>query len=177
MNKFQYICGLLILILGTIVGLLLGNVMLAVICVVGGFVLISLSELVRLVQEMNHKMLGVPLTKDQITTIIQHSRHYYVYSQDLDVHPDPGTAYTFIVLDGEHYIRARVFLPYIRQQEFEYTFTLPDRDPVVMHCSNDYYKGVDLFGSYDQVIVKLSALGLKWTVLKDTLRIHNPKNA
>lgn len=167
MNILQSIIGLLILIFGTVAGVYSGNLLILIISFTSGFLLISLSKMVDNLTDINHKLLGLPFTTSQLNTILKYSPQYFVESSTLDVYPDNETLYPLINLENEFYIRAKVFYKYLSQNEHQYTFSLPEKEPIVLNCSSSYYQGVDLFQYGEQVLVKLSVLKLNISIYKD----------
>lgn len=172
MNILQSIIGLLFLVIGTIVGIAMGNYLVLIICITSGFLLISLSRLVDNLTDINHKLLGLPFTTSQLNTILKYSSKYYVESSTFDVYPDNETLYPLINLENEFYVRAKVFYKYLSQNEHQYTFSLPEKEPVVLNCSSSYYQGVDLFQYGEQVLVKLSVLNINTSIYKDRVILN-----
>jgi hypothetical protein len=169
MTTVQSMIGFLILVFGAFAGITSSNYFVLISSIVGGCVLISLSRLIDINKDASHKLLGIPLTKSQINTIINHSPNFSVESSFADVYPEEASLYPLIKLDDDYYIRAKVFYTYMSQQEYEYTFDLPGKSPFVFSCSSYYYKDADLFEHGDQVFVKLAALGIKPVIYKDRL--------
>lgn len=172
MTTIQSILGLLILVTGALAGIASGNVMLLLMAITCGFVLLSMSKLVNYNREIHHKLLGLPLTKNQIDQIKKHSPLFRIASPWITIYPQQDIQYPLLILDDERYIRARVFYRYLSQEENRYTFDLPGHEPVVLGCSKVYYKGVELFEDEDQVFVKISRLPVKLTIINDRIVIE-----
>jgi hypothetical protein len=133
--------------------------------ILGGFLLMSLSKIIENNEGIHHKLLGLPLTKNQLRTIIDNSHKYRIESDLFEVYPGP---YPLICLDDEYYIRAKLFYKYLSQSGNEYTFELPNVEPIIMYCAPFYHKGVDLFDYGDWVFVKISKLDLSLKFHPDT---------
>lgn len=168
MNTLQSIAGLLILLFGTFVGIVSGNYIIVMAGVTCGFLLLSLAKLLDQSRDSHHRLLGIPLTKSQIQTIIANSAVFTVESDSIDVYPSKDAQYPLIVLDNEKYIRAKAFYKCLSQDDYQYTFQLP-HGTIVLDCSDMYYPGVDLVDLGDQVLVRISALQLSTKVLKSRL--------
>lgn len=168
MNTIQSIAGLLILLFGTFVGIVSGNYFIVMVGVTCGFLLLSLAKLLDQSRDSHLRVLGIPLNRSQIRTIIANSAIFAVESESIDVYPGKDVQYPLIVLDNEKYIRAKVFYKCLSQADDQYTFQLP-HETIVLHCSDHYYPGVDLIDLGDQVLVRLSALKLSTKVLKSRL--------
>jgi len=164
LTTIQSILGLCILLGGSLIGLTSGNYFVLVMAVTCGFLLMSLSKLIDISKDNNHRLLGLPLTKSQINQIKGRSPHYLIESPIFDIYPQKNPIYPLIMLDNERYIRAKVFYNYLSQEEDCYKFELPDHESIAINCSSFYYSGVDLFEHEDQVFVKLSKLPVKLTI-------------
>ncbi|MFX3635099.1 MAG: hypothetical protein ACE3L7_19175 [Candidatus Pristimantibacillus sp.] len=160
MFTIQRILGYGLLFFGLLMTLMTGEFSVGPLIIFAGFILVSLSEIIRLMQGTYQITLGLPPTSEQLHFIIQHSPKWLVSSQSLAIYPLNETEYPIIRLHGESYIRARAFLKYMEQKEMEYRFHFPDLAPIVMNCTSFYSPGVDLFEFNDQVFVKLSELPL-----------------
>ncbi|QGG55663.1 hypothetical protein [Paenibacillus sp. B01] len=132
----------------------------------GGLLLMALSRIIDLLEDIARQRSGAPYETGQFARLIRRSPVYAVESELFDVHLNPrgGREYPLIRLDGETYLRARVFLSYLRQDDDKYTFELPEREPVTLSRISGYAVGADLFESQEQVFVKLRALGLRAVV-------------
>ncbi len=168
MNTLQSIAGLLILLFGTFVGIVAGNYFVVILSVTSGFLIMTLSKLVDINRDSNHRLLGIPLTKSQINTIINNSSIFYVESNKIKIYPSNEAIYPLIILDNEKYIRAKVFYNYLSQVEYQYTFEFPD-ETITLECADNYYPGVDLYNQGEQVLVKLSALNINLKIYKDRI--------
>ncbi|UVI28264.1 hypothetical protein [Paenibacillus spongiae] len=171
MTTIQSILGVLILLTGTFAGIAGGNFFVLITAVTCGLVLISLSKLLNYNREIHNKLLGLPLTKNQIFQIKKRSPLFRIESPWIDIYPQQGIAYPLLFLDDERYLRARVFYRYLSQDENLYTLELPGHEPVVLSCSKFYYKGVELFEDEEQVFVKISVLPVKLTFNNDRIII------
>ncbi|MCQ6560757.1 hypothetical protein [Paenibacillus mendelii] len=165
MTTVQRILGLCILLAGSLIGLASGNYYVLVMAITCGFVLMSLSKLIDMNRDNNHRLLGMPLTTSQINQIKSRSPHYQIESPIFDIYPQQNPVYPFMMLDNERYIRAKVFYNYLSQEGYCYTFELPGHESIALHCSTFYYSGVELFEHEDQVFVKISSLPVKLTIL------------
>jgi hypothetical protein len=168
----QQIVGWIFIIVGTISGVAWETPLLVMFSLFGGFILLSVSTLINILREINHKLLGIPLTDNQVSTIINFSRSYIIESNTITIYPDNETSYALIKLDGNLYIRARVFLRHLEQVEYEYKFSFPDKEPVILNCSDKYYEGVDLFALENYVFVRIEKLNLKVTIYKNIIKFE-----
>lgn len=168
MNTLQSVAGLLILLFGSFAGIVSGNYFIVMVGVTFGFLLLSLAKLLDQSRDSHHRLLGIPLTKSQIRTIIANSSILAVKSESVDVYPSKDAQYPLVVLDNEKYIRAKVFYKCLSQTDHQYTFQLP-HETIVLDCSDIYYPGVDLVDLGDQVLVRLSALKLSTKVIQSRL--------
>ncbi|WP_123040164.1 hypothetical protein [Cohnella candidum] len=155
------IAGGLIFVLGIFIGIADESLIFILLSVIGGLLLIGLSKIIELLEGITHRSLGVPYTHDQIRTILQSSLEYPVEAEGIAPYPDSDTPYPLLHLDGETYMRARVFRNYLSQDGSLYTFAFPDRPPEVLRRMQGYYPGAELFAHEDQVYVKLSRIRLK----------------
>jgi hypothetical protein len=161
MKILLWIAGMLVLVFGVFIGIAGGNLIVILLSIVGGFILLGLSKIIDLVEQINDRSLHMPYTHNQIRTILQASPEYVIDAGQFEIYPNPETLYALLYLDGEAYIRARVFRNYLSQRDDEYTFSFPDRQPKVMIRANHYYQGVELFGQVEQVFVMLRSIHLK----------------
>lgn len=166
------ISGFFMLFIGIFVGFPSDNFYVVLNSVFGGLLLMGLSKLIAIVEQIYLKVLQVPYTYNQVSTIVKNANRYYVESSVFDVYPEEQAQYPLINLDGDYYIRARAFMKYLRQNESEYTFALPDQAPITLNRLDYYEKGVELFAFEDQVIVLLKRIQLKPVTEGDTLRLE-----
>ncbi|MDF2661512.1 MAG: hypothetical protein K0Q94_4303 [Paenibacillus sp.] len=166
------VVGLFVLVAGTFAGILESDILIVVCSVAGGLILVSLWKIWNVLQKIHYRLLGIALTDSQLNTIVKHSGKYAVESDLFDVYPDSNTPYPLLMLDGELYIRARLFRDYVEQEEDRYQFSLPDREPVELKFSDRYVPGAALFGHGDQVFVSVSRLGLTPVFYKDRIRLE-----
>jgi len=169
----QRICGVLLLIFGVVL-LFMGNGGIPVggALLFGGFVLISLAELVDLQRGIYRTAMGLPYSQEQINLLIRSSKRL-VSSESLSIYPNNETEYPIIQLNGQSYIRARALVNYMEQSELTYTFQFPNADPVVMRCAARYAAGVNLFGFHDQVFVNLAELPVTASTNGDYFQIES----
>ncbi|SFI76013.1 hypothetical protein SAMN02799624_02056 [Paenibacillus sp. UNC496MF] len=166
MTTFQSWLGLVILMLGSIAGIYVRNVTVIVLCVTIGLVLLSLATIAESAQGAYHRSLGLPMTRNQLRTILRQSPTYAFESGLFEAYPnaDRAPGYPLLRLDGEYYVRVKLFYPYLRQEDTAYTFALPGRAPAVLDCEAYYRAGADLFEHDERVYVRLAALGLRLRV-------------
>ncbi len=145
-------------------GLLLGLAGKNLVLIFGGLfcclTLLALSRIIKLVEPLHNQALHIPFTTSQLLAILHKSPAFSVDSPHFEVYPNNEIPYPLPLLDGEYYIRAKVFYSYLSQEGSAYTFSLPDARPETLHCSYSYYNGADLFSVNDQVYVRLRKLGL-----------------
>jgi hypothetical protein len=115
--------------------------------------------------------LGVTLNERQIKTIIKKETNIPFQSDTLELYPSKDAAYPYLILNGEYYIRARLLMKYLAQNGIEYTISLPEREPVVVHCSKQYRPNVDMFENYDHVFIKQSCLQVEVKPSKNGVQI------
>lgn len=170
--------GILLLIIGVFIGFPSGNGIVILLSVVGGLLLMGVSKLIAILEQIYLKVLQQPFTYNQVSTIIKNSNSYFVESESFHVYPEDQAQYPLIYLDGDYYMRARVFMKYLSQNVYEYTFSFPDQAPITLNRLDYYEKGVELFAFEDQVIVLLNRLNLKpVTAGGDTLRLVRMQHA
>ncbi|MEC0244429.1 hypothetical protein P4H65_01185 [Paenibacillus chitinolyticus] len=160
MTTIQSITGLFLLVFGTFFSFSAGNLPAAFISLVGGFILMSLSKLVDLQQAAYLKALGLPVTGDQLHLMMKYSPEYAVESADFNVYPGSHKEYALIRLEGELYLSVQVFKNVMTQEENEYTFRFPGREPISFHRTLSLYKGAELFEYGGLAFVSISALNL-----------------
>lgn len=170
MNKILGFAGYSLLVIGSVMGLLMGSLIVILFSLLAGLLLVSVAKLESISQALYLTQSGLPLTETQMGRIIQRSPQFHVESQSFDVYPKTESArYHLIYLHQEYYIRVRVFYEYLRQEEDEYRFLLPGREPIILILSDRYLAGVELFEHQQQVFVKLSSLGLKCRIKNEHL--------
>ncbi|MBW5446221.1 hypothetical protein GE107_09135 [Cohnella sp. CFH 77786] len=177
MNILMNIAGTLILVVGILLGLADGNLIVIALSVIGGFMLLGMSKIIELMEQINERMLHVPYTRDHLRSILQASPDYVIEGGDFEIYPEPQSTYTLLNLDGETYIRARAFRKYMSQRDEEYTFSFPDRQPVVLNRASRYHPGAELFAYEDQVYVMLGAIGLRYRISGHRLILEKPTEA
>lgn len=161
MTTIQSITGLLLLVPGTLLFLAADNLPLAIISLIGGFVLMSLSKLVDFQQAAYRRSLGLPVTGETLHLMMKNSPQYEVESEDFNVYPEGHKHYTLLRLEGELYVSARVFKNVMTRVESEYTFSFPGRKALILFRSPSIYKGAELFEYGEAAFVSISALGLE----------------
>ncbi|WP_042164271.1 hypothetical protein [Paenibacillus gorillae] len=159
--SIQKLVGFAFVIIG-IISLLAVSPWIGGILLFGGFVLISLGELILLLKGMHDRQLGLPPSKEQLHRIIQATPKLEVFSGSLTISPVNGTEYPVIELDGEKYVRGRAFVRYMSQTGNRYSFEFPNTDKLELRCAVNYSPGVSIFGYQEQVFVKLSVLPIAY---------------
>ncbi|MFF2155317.1 hypothetical protein ACFVVQ_08400 [Paenibacillus chitinolyticus] len=172
MTTVQSIVGLFLLVFGTFFSLSAGNLPVAFLSLVGGFVLMSLSKLVEFQQGAYLRALGVPVTGDQLQLIIKYSPEYAIESADFNVYPESHKEYALIHLEGELYLSVQVFKNVMTQVENEYTFRFPGREPISLHRTLSLYKGAGLFDYGGLAFVSISALNLVGSICEGRLLLN-----
>lgn len=171
----QSVLGYVILVI-TIVVAIMGGWPFVPIGLFMGFVLISLSRILSHLEVMRNHQMGLPLKRSTIQLLEAESSNYPVVSESLKLTPDEDPVYKLLKLDGETYIRLKVFMEYIvDQQEREYLLHFPDSAPFRLLSSENYSKGDDLFDYHHMVYAKLSAFPVRWWVERGEIHIeHQP---
>jgi hypothetical protein len=159
----------LLLISGIVIGYFMENIFYIFLAVVCSAVVYLLTRIKKLIEDINNKILGLPLTKSQIGTIIRNSRSYFHESDTFEIFPDSYTKCVLFSLDGNRYVNINLFKNYYSVQEFEYTISFPNSEPIILDLVQDYYSGVDLFQYYDQTFIRIEKLGLKMRIIKDKI--------
>ncbi|MFC4811473.1 hypothetical protein [Paenibacillus sp. GCM10023250] len=179
MTTFQSWLGLVILMLGTIVGIFTRSMTVIVLCVTIGLVLLSLATIAESAQGAYHRALGLPMTRNQLRTILRQSPTYAFESGLFDAYPnaDRAPGYPLLRLDGEYYVRVKLFYRYLRQEDTAYTFALPSRAPAVFDCEAYYREGADLFEHDERVYVRLAALGLRLRIRGARAELYEAEQA
>ncbi|QJC51499.1 hypothetical protein HGI30_08015 [Paenibacillus albicereus] len=165
MSLFLTIGGMLLLLVGAM-GLISGDWLLIAAGLFGGLVLLALSRIIDLLEDISRQRSGAPFAAGQLAKLMRRSPARSVESELFDVHLNPrgGREYPLLHLGGEAYLRARVFLSYLRQDGDQYTFELPGQEPVTLSRTSGYAEGADLFEFQEQVFVKLRAIGMRAVV-------------
>ncbi|WP_339279811.1 hypothetical protein NYE40_08995 [Paenibacillus sp. FSL W8-1187] len=140
----------------------------------GGLLLMALSRIIDLLEELLRNASDAPYSREQLAKIMQRSRAFRLESELFEVHPNAsgGNEYPLYYLNGEPYVRARAFLPYIKQVDTRYTFELPGREPVTLDRSSAYLQEVPLFEYQEQVVVRLKSLGLRTRPVGDAIKLE-----
>jgi len=159
----------LLLIIGTLIGYYMENFFYIFLAVVCSAVIYLLTRIKRVLEDINNKMLGLPLTKSQIGAIINNSRSYFNESDVVEIFPDSYTKSVLITLEGHRYVNINLFKSYYSVNEFEYTITFPNMEPIILDLVQEFYSGVDLFQYYDQTYIRIDRLGLKMKIIKDKI--------
>ncbi|MDG0793648.1 hypothetical protein OMP38_24565 [Cohnella ginsengisoli] len=154
--------GYLILVGGTIVGLMSGSVTLIVLSLFGGPVLLGVSHLIGIAENVQAHLLDLPPTMDTVRSFIKKAPEYAIDGSDagIEVYPSADANYEWIELNGDVYMRSKPFRKYIEHVDNRYSFALPGRETVVLRAFDHYYKGAPLFWSDGHAYVMLSAIGL-----------------
>ncbi|SFB43621.1 hypothetical protein SAMN05216312_10862 [Cohnella sp. OV330] len=160
MRTLLEVFGYLIMVGGTSVGLTSGSVTLIAFSIFGGPVLLGLSHLIGIAENVQARMLDLPPTLATVRSVIKGAPEYVVESPDLDIYPSADTKYEWIDLNGDVYMRSRAFRKYIENVENRFAFTLPGRETVVLHNAGTYSNGEALFSLDGYSYVMLSAIGL-----------------
>ncbi|WP_217594621.1 hypothetical protein [Cohnella sp. GbtcB17] len=154
--------GYLILVGGTVVGFLNGSVTLIVLSLFGGPVLLGLSHLIGIAENVQARLLNLPPTPDMVRSLVKNAPKLVVDGTDIgiDVYPEAGASYEWLELDGEAYMRTKALRKYVEHVGNGYAFALPGREKVVLRALDHYYEGAPVFWSEGHAYVMLSAIGL-----------------
>lgn len=174
MQAFLFIIGLLVFIFGLLYGFSGGGLALLLAGFVAGPLLMGLSKVIQLLEEISHKLLRMPFTLDQVWQVIKNSPKYETESQSFEVYPNPrgDSQYQLVVFDDEYYIKARVFKKYIKPNENELVFEMPNQEPITLQKSYAYYPGVELFDFREQVFVMLKKINVYPVIEGKSLKLE-----
>ena len=141
-----------------------------------GFALLSLSRILTHLEIMRSHQMGLPFKRSTFQLLEAESPSYPVVSESLKLTPQEDPKYKVVKLDGESYIRLKVFWEYIvKQEESEYTFQFPGEATFALQSYENYQKGTDLFDHHHMVYARLSAFPVRWWNERGQLHIeHQP---
>ncbi|CAI6029621.1 hypothetical protein [Cohnella sp. JJ-181] len=152
--------GFVIMVGGTVVGVMSGSFSLIVFSLVGGLVLLALSHLIGIAESVQARVLDLPPTLDTVRNRIRHASDYAVTAADIEIYPAQGAMHSLVELDENLYMRTFAFMKHLSVLDRRYSFSLPGREPVELHGADRYFQGADLFSVDGYAYVKLSAIGL-----------------
>ncbi|MGZ9584483.1 hypothetical protein [Paenibacillus marinisediminis] len=172
MGLFLKVIGIVMIGWGTMLGVNVAEPITVIVSILGGCVLMALGQFVDIFEDMrNRHSLELPLSKQQVRTIIRHSTRYQFISNDLKLYSGDRKEYPLVLLEGEQYIRASLFHEYMAIDINEYTFAFPERASVILHSHYSYYPGVELFELDDALFVKVTSLGITLTLHQNCMMI------
>ncbi|MFC4776762.1 hypothetical protein ACFO9Q_08215 [Paenibacillus sp. GCM10023252] len=148
---------------------IVGGIGPGVLLIAGGISMIILSWIFDMVKDMYDDRLGLPMKASRLMRLQRSAMKVVVRSDSFQPYPEGDREYPLLILDGEMYLRAKVFLNGLSQEKSTYTFQFPGQEPLVLECSPSYRKGVDLFEAGEYVFVRLAALPYKTSLYKNEL--------
>ncbi|RED66146.1 hypothetical protein [Cohnella lupini] len=162
MQLFIFIMGIIVLVFGIFFGFASGNLTLLLAGFVAGPLLLGIAKIIQILEGLDHKLLRIPYSLDQVWKVIKSSTIYEMESKDFEVHPNVkgNTQFPLVLLDDEYYLKARVFKKYFKEEENEYLFELPKQEPITLQKSYSYYPGVELFDFRDHLYVLLKKINV-----------------
>ncbi|MFC4777333.1 hypothetical protein ACFO9Q_11115 [Paenibacillus sp. GCM10023252] len=163
MMVFLFILGLIVLVIGPIVGVMSSDLATAAISIACGGLLIGLSKLIEMVEDIKSNLLRAPLTTSQVATIIKNTMTYEIESKGLEIelNSENENGYSVIRIEDDYYIAVSLFSKYLTKNEEEYIFALPRQDVITLYLEYNYYKEVGLFKVMNEVYVNLSKLNVQ----------------
>jgi hypothetical protein len=166
--------GIIVLVFGLFLGFASGDLMIILVGLVAGPILLGISKIIQILEELDHKLIRIPFTLDQVWKVIKASTIYEIESEDFEVHPNPrgDVQFPLVILEDEYYIRTRVFKKYFKEEGNEYIFELPKQEPITLQKSYSYYPGVELFDFRDHVYVLLKKINVYPTIEGNKLTLE-----
>ena len=166
----------LILIAGVAAGCYMGNFFYMYSAVVCSAALYLLLKIKTMLEDLHAKSLGLPLTKNQIDTILRHSKSCVHESEAIVIFPHNGAKSPLVTLDGNPYVYLSLFKYYYSAHGSEYILQFPDMKPIVLELEDEYSGGVALFSQDGQLFVRADQLGLRMRIMTDKIVWGNGEN-
>ncbi|MEK0315920.1 hypothetical protein [Cohnella sp. 56] len=172
MRTLLDIFGYIILLFGTLLGAMSGSLILIVVSIVGGLLLLALSHLIGIAENVQARLLDLPPTLNTVRAVVQGAAAVRVEAEDIELYPAADAKYELIELDDEQYMRTKAFRHYLAVMDSRYTFSLPNRPSITLHCAYDYDRGIELFALDGQSFVMLKAIGVEAVRDNGVIRLY-----
>ncbi|MDI4646107.1 hypothetical protein [Cohnella hashimotonis] len=173
MRSLLDLIGYLILLGGTIVGFASNSVTMVVLSLFGGPVLLGLSHLIGIAENVQARLLDLPPTLATVRSRIRNAPEYAVDGGGIEIYPSAEAKYEWIDLNGDIYIRSRAFRKYLEHVDNRYAFALPGSRTVVLHRAEYYSGGAALFSLDGHSYVLLRAIGLAASLEEDRIALRS----